>query len=316
MKIEKALFIENEFFEAMKDTEIGRIHRELQKSGVECKVIDQASKHKKEVYEGALWADSIFFASTFLYSDGVKGVGDLLIKVPQSKNIYGYCMSGNSLVYEVENLWNLKELSAMSHHRLFEIKHSFFEDDLGDDYPWAKEIDLNVYVEQLKAEEEERIKKNQGFRKTGRRVRIGKIQAQGSQWSKLEEGMVVDELDCFEIDPNPKRGIWVMGLDEPVKLLNSDGYEEWRYEDLKAHSLAIEFFARGNALDKTHLISIVGDWINEGNIAGLDGGELWEWCDQLCETIGVERRGNRSYFERRLQEYAKKYTYFREIAAR
>jgi hypothetical protein len=314
MKIEKALFIENEFFEAMKDTEIGRIHNELQKSGVECKVIDQASKHKKEVFEGALWADSIFFASTFLYSDEVKEVGDLLIKVPQSKNIYGYCMSGNSLVYEVENLWDLKELSAMSHHRLFEINHSYFDEYLGEDYSWAKEIDLNVYVEQLKAEEEERIKKNQGFRKTGRRVRIRKIQAQGSQWSKLEEGMVVDELDCSEIDPNPKRGIWVMGLDEPVKLLNSDGYEEWQYEDLKAHSLAREFFARGNALDKTAMINVVGDWINGGNIAGLSGGELWEWCDQLCETVGVERRGNRSYFERRLQEYAKKYTYFREIA--
>jgi hypothetical protein len=316
MKIQKALFIENGFFSSMEHTEIDRIHKRLQESGVECRVIDQASQHKKEVFEGALWADSILFSSTFLYSDEVKGVGDLLIKIPQSKNIYGYCMSGNPLVYEVENLWNLKELSSMSHHRLFEISHSYFDDDLGEDYPWAKEIDLNVYVEKLKAEEDERIKKNQGFPKTGRKVKIKKIQAQGSQWSKLEEDMIVDELDCSEIDPNPKRGIWVMGLDEPVKLLNSDGYDEWQYAELKAHHLAREFFARGNALDKSSMISIVGDWINGGNISGLDGGKLWEWCDRLCETIGVERRGNRSYFERRLQEYAKKYTYFREIAAR
>jgi len=313
MDLKKALFIENEFFESMRDTEIGRLHRKLQETGVECRVIDQASKHKREVFEGALWADSIFFASTFLYSDEVKGVGDLLIKVLEPRKIFGYCMSGNSLVYEIENLWDLKELVSMSHHRLFEISHSHFNEDLGEDYPWAKEIDLNVYVEQYKQEEEERIKKNQGFPKTGRRVRIGKIQAQGRQWSNLEEGMVVSELDCSEIDPNTKRGIWVMGMDEPVKLLNSDGYEEWQYEDLKAHDLAREFFARGNALDQKDMIRVVGEWINGGNIAGLEGGELWSWCDQLCESVGVERRGNRSYFERRLTEYSKKYTYFREI---
>jgi len=314
MKIQKALFIENEFFSSMSDTEIGRLHRRLEESGVECRVIDQASQHKKEVFEGALWADSILFASTFLYSDEVKGVGDLLIKIPQPKNIYGYCMSGKPLIYEVESLWSLKELSDMSHHRLFEISHSYFDEDLGEDYPWAKEIDLKAYAEAWKKEDEERVKKNQGFPKTGRSVRIMKIEAQGSQWSNLKEGMVVPELDCSEIDPNPKRGIWVMGKDEPVKLLNSDGYQEWQYEDLTAYGLAREFFARGNALDKTDLIQVVGGWINGGSIGMMNGPDLWEWCDTLCSTIGVERRGNRSYFEKRLQEYGKKYTYFREIA--
>jgi len=314
MKIQKALFIENEFFSSMADTEIGRLHRRLEESGVECRVIDQASKHKKEVFEGALWADSILFASTFLYSDEVKGVGDLLIKIPQPKNIYGYCMSGKPLIYEVESLWSLKELSDMSHHRLFEISHSHFDEDLGENYQWAKEIDLKAYSKAWKKEEEERVKKNQGFPKTGRSVRIMKIEAQGSQWSNLKEGMVVPELDCSEIDPNPKRGIWVMGKDEPVKLLNSDGYQEWQYEDLTAYGLAREFFARGNALDKTDLIQVVGGWINGGSIGMMNGPDLWEWCDTLCSTIGVERRGNRSYFEKRLQEYGKKYTYFREIA--
>ena len=298
----------------MADTEIGRLHRRLEESGVECRVIDQASKHKKEVFEGALWADSILFASTFLYSDEVKGVGDLLIKIPQPKNIYGYCMSGKPLIYEVESLWSLKELSDMSHHRLFEISHSHFDEDLGENYQWAKEIDLKAYSKAWKKEEEERVKKNQGFPKTGRSVRIMKIEAQGSQWSNLKEGMVVPELDCSEIDPNPKRGIWVMGKDEPVKLLNSDGYQEWQYEDLTAYGLAREFFARGNALDKTDLIQVVGGWINGGSIGMMNGPDLWEWCDTLCSTIGVERRGNRSYFEKRLQEYGKKYTYFREIA--
>lgn len=315
MEISRALFIENEFFDSMRGTQIYRIYRRLNEDlGVECRVIDRASQNKKEVYESALWADSIFFASTFLYSDEVKGVGDLLLKIPQSKNIYGYCTSGNPLQYEIEDIWSLKELSDMSHHNLFEITRDHLEGNILEDTSWAKEIDLKAYVEAWKEEEEERVKKNQGFPKTGRSVRIMKIEAQGSQWSLLKEGMVVPELDCSEIDPNPKRGIWVMGKDEPVKLLNSDGYQEWQYEDLTAHGLAREFFARGNALDKTDLIRAVEGWINGGSIGLMDGGKLWEWCDTLCSTIGVERRGNRSYFEKRLQEYGKKYTYFREIA--
>ena len=98
-----------------------------------------------------------------------------------------------------------------------------------------------------------------------------------------------------------------MGLDEPVKLLNSEGYEEWKYAELKADNLAREFFSRGNALDKEKSIQLISDWICYGNLANMDSTELWDWCDELCNTIDVERRGNRSYFEQRLKEYAKKY---------
>lgn len=313
MTIKKALFIENEFFSSMEHTEIYSIHKRLVESGVECRVIDQASKHKQQVAEGAVWADSIFFASTFLYSDEVKGVGDLMINIKEPKQIHGYCMSGRPLIYEIEELWSLEELSKMAHHTLFEIQHSHFEDFV-DEYPWRKQIDLTRYVEEWQKEEAERIAKNHGFAKTGRTVRILNVQAQGKQWSNLKAGMVVAELDCAEIDPNPARGIWVMGLDEPVKLLNSDGYNEWQYSELHAGWLAREFFARGNALDKHDLIRTVGQFINGASIGLMKGGELWDWCDQLCSTIGVERRGNRSYFEKRLTEYGKKYTYFREIA--
>ena len=311
MKIQKALFIENEFFRSMRDTEIGRLHRRLEESGVECRVIDQASKHKKEVFEGALWADSILFASTFIYSDEVKGVGDLLIKIPESKNIYGYSMSGHPLVYEVEKLWSLKELSDMSHHNLFEISHSHCDEDFGEDYPWAKAIDLKWYADQWKQEEEERVKKNQGFRKTGRKVLIKTIQAQGLQWSNLKYGDIVDELDCKSIDPNPKRGIWVMGFDEPVKLLNSDGYEEWEYADLKARGLALEFFSRGGALHQTERIQLVEMWLRNCSGRASDA-EVHEWATNTCDLIGLERRGNRNYISNRIREYKAKHVYFKE----
>lgn len=313
MTIKKALFIENEFFSSMEHTEIDRVYKKLVEAGVECRIIDQASKHKAEVYEGALWADSIFFASTFVYADEVKGVGDLLMKVKEPKQIHGYCMSSQGLVYEIEDIWSLKELAQMAHHSLYEIQHGYVK-ELESEYPWRKPIDLVCYAEAWKKEEDERIAKNNGFPKTGRQVKILNIQAQGKQWSLLKEGMIVSELDCSEIDENPKRGIWVMGLDEPVKLLNSDGYNEWQYADLHAESLSREFFARGNALDRHESIDILATWINGSGISHMEPGKLWEWCDTICETVGVERRGNRSYFEKRLIEYGKKYTYFREIA--
>lgn len=311
MNIKRALFVENEFFEAMKHTAIGRLHRRLTESGVECRVIDHASKHKKEVFEGAMWADSVFFASTFLYENEVKGVGDLLIKIPDSKSIFGYCMSGHPLIHEIEGIWDLKELSDMSHHKLFEIIHSHFDEDLGEDYPWAKEIDLKFYADKWKEQEEERIKKNQGFPKTGRKVLIKTIQAQGIQWSTLKYGDIVDELNCKEIDPNPNRGVWVMGFDEPVKLLNSDGYEEWEYADLKARALALEFFSRGGALEDTERIDLLTSWIRECSGRATEA-DIHEWSTHACDLIGIERRGNRNYIQNRLREYKAKHVYFKE----
>ena len=308
--MKKALFIENGFFSDMKGTTIDKVYKRLIKQGVEVKIVDRASHNIDQVIEGVMWCDSIFFASTFIYENEVKGIGDLLIKVPSSKSIYGDSMSGHSFKYHLENIWSLEELSKMSHHKVFEIEGIDYSGEFSEVI--YENINMLTFKEEWDKQEIERIKKNQGFKKTGRSVLIGKIIASGKQWSNLKEGDIVNELDCTEIDPNPKRGIWVMGFDEPVKLLNSDGYNEWKYADLKADCLAREFFARGNALNQTELIQTVSDWICYGNLAKLTASEIWDWCDRLCTTVGVERRGNRSYFEQRLKEYTKKHTYFLE----
>jgi len=308
--MKKVLFIENGHFDDMKGTIIDRVYERLVEAEIEVKIINYASNHKQEVLEGVMWCDSIYFASTFLYEDQIKGLGDLFIKIAIPKSIYGYSMSGYPFSYHLENIWDLEELSKMSQHKVFEIEGIDYSSETeGVIY---KNINMLSFKEKWDKQEVERIKKNQGFKKTGRTVLIGKIRAVGKQWSTLKEGDIVNELDCSEIDPNPKRGIWVMGFDEPVKLLNSDGYEEWKYAELKADCLAREFFARGNALDKHDLIATISDWICYAGIASLNSSELWEWCDNLCGTIGVERRINRSYFEKRLKEYAKKHTYFLE----
>jgi len=308
--MKKALFIENGFFSDMKGTKIDRIYKRLINQGVETKIIEQASSNLEKVIEAVMWCDSIYFASTFIYEHEIKGIGDLLIKIPLSKCIYGDSISGNPLVSHLEEIWNLEELAKMSHHKVFEIISIDYSSEFSEVI--CENINMLLYKEKWDIQENERIIKNQGFKKTGRSIIIGKINASGKQWSKLKEGNIVDELDCSEIDPNPKMGIWVMGLDEPVKLLNSDSNEEWKYSELKSDCLSREFFARGNALDKIELIDVVSDWICYGNLAKLSSCEIWEWCDNLCNTIGIERRGNRNYFEKRLNEYRKKHTYFLE----
>jgi hypothetical protein len=294
----------------MKGHYIYDVYEYLIHKGVNCVVIDQASGKKEQVVKEAIDSDAIFFASTFLYESEVKSVGNLLKALP-SKLIFGQSISSGSLVGNIEKIWELDEILQFSHHRIFEItKNTKFLEDAETFY---EEIDMSVYQKEKDKLEKERIERNKGFRRTGRMVRIKDVKAFGPQWGNLKEGYVLQELDCSSIDPNPKRGVWVMGVDEPVKLLNDSGYEEWEYEGHQANELAREFFSRGAMLHQTELMGLVKEWIiNCSGSMKLSDAELWAWCDNLCTTLKLERRVNRAYFERRLQEHRKNYVYFKE----
>ncbi len=312
----KILILENENWDSNKGNAAYRYYEFMESNGVEFKIIERAahSATKEELIGGMMWCDAILFASTFFYAWDVKGVGDLLMKVPMSKTVIGYVVGNGSLQSHMDEIWTVEELAKMSHHKVYELDYCLFDDDTEDDF--LKEINMLEYKKEWDKKVAELYAFNHSFQPTGRKVRIGKITAFGSQWSLLKEGDIVDELDCTTIDQNPARGIWVMGKDEPVKLLNSDGHEEWQFEELTAENLTIEFFSRGNSKDKTDIMETIESWIYHalGKILSEEQGsiELWEWCDTLCKTVGVERRANRRYFEQRLREYNNKYTYFKE----
>jgi hypothetical protein len=313
-KIKRALFIENEDWSSMQNTEIGSLHRKFGEYGIHCVVIERAAHHKEEVFKEAMQADAILFASTFVYSDEVRSVGNLLKAIKESKLIFGYSMnSREDLQASIENLWKVDELVEFGHHRLFEISNSFIDDA---EMKWCKEIDMSVYQKEMDRLEDERLRRNAGFKRIATNVLIKKINAQGKEWSLLKEGDVVQELDCSSIDPNPKRGIWVMGLTEPVKLLNDSGNEEWEYKDPNCFQLAKEFFKRACRYgEDMELLDIVGNIIGKstGKLK-MDGSELWEYCDNICKILSVERRGNRHYFERRINEHRERFVYFRDKA--
>jgi hypothetical protein len=307
----KVLILENEWWNENDSSGFHYFYKSVKEDGgVEFKIIDNAAgKDRNEIVQALLWADVLMFESTFLYESDVKGLGDLLMKIPVSKHVIGYPVSNKSLQQHIEQIWEVEELAKMSHHKVFELVET--HPSLMDEEPPLLEIDMVQYKTIWDKQEKERIEKNHSIPKTGRKVRIGKLQAFGEQWSLLKEGDVVDELDCTSIDPNNKRGVWVMGKDEPVKLLNDDNYEEFQFETITAEALTIEFFSRGRSKDRKDLMETVEIWIARVS-AKCDGSELWDWCDSLCNLIGVERRGNRSYFEKRLKEYQSKYQYFGE----
>lgn len=308
----KVLILENECWNENDNSGFHSFYKKLKKDGVEFKIIDQAAgKDMKEIVSALKWCDAMMFSSTFLYVHDVKGLGDLLGSpyfVNDPKVVIGHVRGGKgNLQYYIESIWSLKELAMMSHHKVFELVQT--HTSLGEP---LKESDMVQYKTKWDKEEDERVRKNHSMPKTGRRVKIGVLEAIGEQWSLLKTGDIVDELDCSSIDPNPSRGTWVMGKDEPVKLLNDSGYEEYEYADLSSENLTLEFFSRGSSKDRTGQMETLQTWIHNCVGCQLNDTDLWEWCDNICKLVGVERRVNRKYFERRLKEYRSKFNLFKE----
>jgi hypothetical protein len=318
-EIKHALFLENEYWK--NQVMVNDLHDHLVSLGIKCTVIDNASNRKPEIIEALATADAIIFESTFIYAHEVKSVGDLLKMVKRPLLVFGGVIGGGmkTLQSYIEKIWSLEECVAMSHHRVFQLEyHRFRVEDGAELY---QEINMSQYKTEWDRLEAERIHKNHNMPKTGNKVLIKQLQAFGGQWSNLKEGDIVDELDCTSIDKEPHRGIWVMGKDEPVKLQNADRYEEWEFHEPSYHALTREFFARGNRGNAEHteqygsLFNLMAEWIRKCSSELITPDvELWQWCDTVCDSVGVERRGNRRYIERRIKEYRKRFHYLREEA--
>jgi len=222
------------------------------------------------------------------------------------KTIRVYNMSNKTIQHNIESMLKLEDAAKLSKHKVFEIV-TFEQDNL---------IDLSYFQQTLDKQIQDRKQYNDGLLNIGEHVIIGNIKAVGPQWSVLKKGDIVPVIETpTKLDNQIGRGVWVRGLNnEPVKLLNEDGYNEFKFVELKALNLAKEFYSfKGKPVDLDMLellmwrINNIQYEINHGEIT------LHDFCNEICEYIGVERRFHRSYFEQRLTEYIKKYTYFAEL---
>ncbi len=297
------LVLENETIQ--EGDRINRFIEQFKENGDTVVIIEYAHRQpKEELIKAIMSADKLWFQTTWLRTDELSPFGKLLA-MANPMEIYAISLDSNSLEYNIEETFGLDVLAQLHKHKLFDVVR---RSDI-------REVNLKIYKERADQEEKERQEQYQGLKKTGFKIRIKKIQANGKAWSNLNEGDVVEELDNSAHDPNPKRGVWVMGNGEPVKLLNSDGYNEFEFAEDKCYALARDFYARGNSSDDKAGIKIIADYINGALQKQINRKEttLWDFCDSICTMVGVERRGNRQYFEHRLTEYLKKYTYFCEL---
>lgn len=160
----------------------------------------------------------------------------------------------------------------------------------------AKEIeDARLAAEQLYRDEAPN-------RPTGQMVLVKTVMATGKQWANLQTGQILPALDMSQQDPRHNRGIWVMGVTEPVKLLNDSGYDEYEViisEDTPLSNIAVEVLKMVDWFEVKEkdiyaVIGFIEDALaDEENKSSQLHWNLTAWLDDN----NLPRRGNRNKIE-------------------
>lgn len=252
-----------------------------------------------ELFGKLIDTDILLCMPTFTDQSQASGIVSLLSKVNK-------CLSIHIISYDVEEslkrICTPEQLYNVRHHKVYK---SFYTDEKLLDFssiwgPWEKQkIVEQHYITS---------RKNNS---TGRKVKVLDIQTTNKEFSLLKNGQIVEELDCREIDPDPKRGIWVWGITEPVKLLDDSGYNE--FEIVEGHDLKLEITLEemiilikksiknipvDESLSKEQKIFLIELLTEE--ISNQD--KAWE----IVDFFKLERRGNRQMFLQMLNKYKSK----------
>lgn len=312
-QIKELLYLENQ---ALHSDQVAFVSK-LRSLGVTVHVIERANHDSSIVDIKSLLGliDSVVFQSTFLRWSEVQEVGLLFKSVKRPLNIFGKSIGVDNLELGLTNCFDMKDLAVMSHHKLYEVSDMYY--DIGDS---VVPVDLNKYKERinevvkLKVEiielrrlEDMDILSNEleQIKPTGRKVIIKNIKACGNQWSNIKEGSVVDELNCIHFDDNPNRGVWVMGLSEPVKLLNDSGYNEWEYENPDALALVQECLSIMLSKCNMDLLIPFIIYLNEKLSPDDERDSVHGYVNYLLETTNTEKRVNRHSIVTKIENWIK-----------
>jgi hypothetical protein len=146
--------------------------------------------------------------------------------------------------------------------------------------------------------------------RTGRMIRIkNTLSFGGPQWSNLKTGMVLPEIDMSLMDPDPNRGVWVMGKGEPVKILNEHPYDEFEIVIRSLHDLAEEFLKKCLIAITEKNFSIVMALLKDDEL------DIHDKAKFICDSLDVERRFNKSYMMDRMRKLNKEFKFEEEIKA-
>jgi hypothetical protein len=142
---------------------------------------------------------------------------------------------------------------------------------------------------------------------TGRKVRVKFDRKSIVAYAKTDwAGTIEEELDRRFLpggmDSKNNTGVWVIGLGQPVKLMNCEADEEFEYVDVNAETISITILSRVKKLDKLEEESEwLQHWIEKGTDRNAYGLE-W-WADAICKRLFDKEHLHKAYIYNKLQEY-------------
>jgi hypothetical protein len=291
--------------------------------------------------------DALLFQTTWTYWDSTAHLYSMLSKLPYSVDIYN--MSEHNLSLEVLKSIDVKtreELNlylSMTKHKVFNLGYTGHRGAYEEEVWYTSSEELEEAIEEIEIKEAEELDKQNlldlqkkeleaiMLKPTDSYVRVGVVKVFNSEFDNLKQGDIVPILRTPSTDKSPNWGVWVAGVTEPVKLINSDGEREYEYIGrstandfckvvgrdfrLEAEGLAREIVSckRHTGFGENTMIGMLtvkinrmGEFMNGGDIQGFVQHELLDFA-------GVERRFNRSYFTNKLADYYKHHTFFKEL---
>jgi hypothetical protein len=142
---------------------------------------------------------------------------------------------------------------------------------------------------------------------TGRKVRVKFDRRSIVKHAKTDwAGTIEEELDNRFIplgDSKNNTGVWVLGLGQPVKLMNcDDDNEEFEFVDVNAETICITILSRMKKLDKLEEESEwLEHWIEKATDKNAYGLE-W-WANAICKRLYDKERLHKAYIQNKLQDY-------------
>lgn len=226
----------------------------------------------------------------------------LLTKIKETKNIY-IALLGSSLQNWFEEL-DPSELYDIKQHNIYE---------LGYDGTTTKLSFAHITMPILRQLVTERIYKREGLnRLTGDKVRVLGCNAVGEAFEGLKIGEIVPVVDMSELDPNSKRGVWIMGNGEPIKLVNDCGLQEYELVNPTVLDVVEEIFKLVGGIingkevvkdeygdDTVQLASVSIDSLTaievKGYVSLIEDEEMsaMDKANMICEELNIPKRGNR-----------------------
>lgn len=258
----------------------------------------------KNFFHDLNWCDMIAVETTLIHKHQVNDMVALMSKIREPKQIL---FTWKTTVEDLfEYLKDENEITTIDHHNIGYYGLS----DNSDKLEWciintevfrenAKLVRVKIAqeaeIKRLKDEADKKYRDEAINRPTGQKIRINRVLATSKPFRTLVPNTVVDVLDMSAQDPNPKRGIWVWGDGEPVKLVNDERYNEYTLLSNDVSEVACEVLKMAG-IDKptnTDVFSVIG-FIKDAKTSGELHVNITDWLDER----ELPRRGLRTQIER------------------